>query len=163
MDQFHSYISQVGEFGVVEEIRTPLAIVSGLMGAHLNEIVVFESGEQGQIFMIQKMSVTILIFSKEPVVVGTRVTRTNQFLSVPVGNEVFNKMIDPLGNALVSNQADITKLTRREIDTRVVGMVGRVKISQPFYTGTSLVDMLVPMGKGQKELVIGDRKTGKTS
>ncbi len=163
MDQFQTYISQVGEYGIVEEIRTPLAVVSGLMGAHLNEIVVFESGEKGQVFMVQKNQITILIFSKEPVIVGTRVTRTNEFLSVPVGNDIFKKMIDPLGNSLVNDGGDLSHLEKREIDTRVVGMVGRVKISQPFFTGTSLVDMLVPLGKGQKELVIGDRKTGKTS
>lgn len=163
MDQFQTYISQLGEFGIVEEIRTPLAVVSGLMGAHLNEIVVFESGEKGQVFMVQKNQITVLIFSKEPVIVGTRVTRTNEFLSVPVGNDVFKKMIDPLGNSLVSDGGDLSHMEKREIDTRVVGMVGRVKISQPFYTGTALIDMLVPLGKGQKELVIGDRKTGKTS
>lgn len=163
MDQFNSYLAQVGEYGIVQEIRTPLAVVSGLMGAHLNEIVLFESGERGQVFMIQRDKITILIFSKDPVLVGTKVTRTNQFLSVPVGKDILGKMIDPLGNALVSTQKDISYLSKREIDTRVIGMIGRVKITQPFFTGTSLVDMLVPLGKGQKELVIGDRKTGKTS
>lgn len=163
MEQFNTYITEIGEYGIVEQVRTPLAIISGLMGAHLNEIVVFESGEKGQVFMVQKDAVTVLIFSKESVIVGTRVTRTNQFLSVPVGNDVLSKMIDPLGGSLVSNQPEIMHLPKREIDTKVVGMVGRVKITQPFYTGTSLVDMLVPLGKGQKELVIGDRKTGKTS
>ena len=163
MEQFNTYITEIGEYGIVEQVRTPLAIISGLMGAHLNEIVVFESGEKGQVFMVQKDAVTVLIFSKESVIVGTRVTRTNQFLSVPVGNDVLSKMIDPLGGSLVSNQPEIMHLPKREIDTKVVGMVGRVKITQPFYTGTSLIDMLVPLGKGQKELVIGDRKTGKTS
>ncbi len=163
MEQFNTYITEIGEYGIVEQVRTPLAIISGLMGAHLNEIVVFESGEKGQVFMVQKDAVTVLIFSKESVIVGTRVTRTNQFLSVPVGNDVLSKMIDPLGGSLVSNQPEIMHLPKREIDTKVVGMVGREKITQPFYTGTSLVDMLVPLGKGQKELVIGDRKTGKTS
>ncbi len=163
MEQFNAYINEIGEYGIVEQVRTPLAVISGLMGAHLNEIVVFESGERGQVFMVQKDAVTVLIFSKESVIVGTRVTRTNQFLSVPVGNEVLSKMIDPLGGALVSSQPEIMHLPKREIDTKVVGMVGREKITQPFYTGTSLIDMLVPLGKGQKELVIGDRKTGKTS
>ncbi len=163
MEQFNTYITEIGEYGIVEQVRTPLAIISGLMGAHLNEIVVFESGEKGQVFMVQKDAVTVLIFSKESVIVGTRVTRTNQFLSVPVGNDVLSKMIDPLGGSLVSNQPEIMHLPKREIDTKVVGMVGREKITQPFYTGTSLIDMLVPLGKGQKELVIGDRKTGKTS
>lgn len=163
MEQFNAYINEIGEYGIVEQVRTPLAVISGLMGAHLNEIVIFESGERGQVFMVQKDAVTVLIFSKESVIVGTRVTRTNQFLSVPVGNEVLSKMIDPLGGALVSSQPEIMHLPKREIDTKVVGMVGREKITQPFYTGTSLIDMLVPLGKGQKELVIGDRKTGKTS
>ena len=147
MEQFNTYITEIGEYGIVEQVRTPLAIISGLMGAHLNEIVVFESGEKGQVFMVQKDAVTVLIFSKESVIVGTRVTRTNQFLSVPVGNDVLSKMIDPLGGSLVSNQPEIMHLPKREIDTKVVGMVGREKITQPFYTGTSLIEMLKPKGK----------------
>ena len=65
MEQFNTYITEIGEYGIVEQVRTPLAIISGLMGAHLNEIVVFESGEKGQVFMVQKDAVTVLIFSKE--------------------------------------------------------------------------------------------------
>lgn len=160
---FEQRMKQNGEFGYVENVRHPIIVASGLPGARLSEVVIFESGEMGEIFIMEKDYVEIMVFSKDPVRVGTRIIRTDQFLSVPVGDELLGTIIDPLGN-LISKRGDEKAPTKsREIDIAPLGIAYRARIKKPFLTGVSIIDTMVPLGLGQKELVIGDRKTGKTS
>lgn len=159
---FKKALDTIGEFGTVEQVRPPLVVASGLPGASLHEIVLFEGGAMGSIFSLEKDSVEILVFSKSQLVPGVKIARTDTFVSVPVGPEILGTTIDPLGNPF--SQADKRDIkTRREIDTPVPGLSTRKRIATPFATGVSVVDLMVPLGKGQKELVMGDRKSGKTS
>lgn len=162
-NHYQSHLETLGEYGVVEQIHHPIVEVSGLPGAHQRELVVFENGEYGEVFLLEKHSLQILVFSKEPLSVGMKVARTGNVSSVPVGDGLLGKTVNPLGQPL-SNKITMPPLTqRREMDIHPLGISERAKIRLPFTTGVAIVDMMVPLGRGQKELIIGDRKTGKSA
>lgn len=163
MATYASYLEKSGEYGVVEEIKHPIITTSGLPHVQPNELVICETGELGQVFTIDRTSVKILLFSKKPVKVGTKVTRTQQTVAVPVGTELIGQVINPLGQPLSSEHTFTKPKQVRELDQDVKKIHERARITLPLTTGTSVVDLMVPLGKGQRELVIGDRKTGKTS
>lgn len=161
--QFHEMLTKIGEFGIVEQVTDSIVVASGLPGARLHEIVMFETGGMGEVYLMDKNTVEILIFNRARIVPGVKVTRTNSFLSVPVGDELLGRIIDPLGNSL-SSEGSQQKLTSwREVDVMPKGISARSRITVPLTTGVAAIDLMVPLGKGQKELVIGDRKAGKTS
>lgn len=163
MNDFSYFLNTFSEFGVVEEVWHPLVVVSGLPHVKSSELVQFESGEIGEVFSIEADSIQILVFSKNPVKVGTRLVRTGKHFSVGVGKELLGQVIDPLGHPLGESLSFKKPTEEREVDVVPPGMLKRSNISKPFLTGVSIVDMMVPIGQGQKELIIGDRKTGKTS
>lgn len=163
MNDFSYYLDALGEFGIVDQVTHPIVSVQGLPGAKTEEIVLFETGQLGQVFTIGKDGIEILVFSREAVKVGTRVTRTDKNLSVPVGRELLGFVVDPLGRPISSPTDFKTPKEEREIDVKPLGIDKRKIIKKPLKTGVTLVDLMVPIGKGQKELIIGDRKTGKTS
>lgn len=160
---FSEQLDAVGEFGIVLEVLHPLVLIEGLSGAHLHEIVMFESGEYGEIFILQEDTAQILVFSNKPIQAGCRVTRTGTFVSVPVGKELLGTTIDPLGVYVQAKEGTKTPAEKRRIDVPPLGIPERVRIGTSMLTGVSVVDIMIPLGKGQKELIIGDRKTGKTS
>jgi F-type H+-transporting ATPase subunit alpha len=163
MLEYAKYLEEIGEFGVATEVRHPIVSVSGLPHAKPHEVVVFETGEIGEVFLIEKNALQILVFSAQPVKAGTQVVRTETYLSVPVGEELLGTIIDPLGYP-ISNQANFVKPKEsHETDREVHKLATRSRITEPLLTGVTLVDMMIPLGKGQRELVIGDRKTGKSS
>lgn len=162
-NNFSSRIISKGEFGVVERIYGPIVVVAGLPNARVNEIVIFQTGQMGQVFSLEQYSAQILVFSKEEVNVGTRVIRTGKFLTTPIGEELLGMIIDPLGNPITKQKTFKRPSLEREIDVPPLGILERSRVKSPFLTGVAIVDMMTPLGKGQKELVIGDRKTGKSS
>jgi F-type H+-transporting ATPase subunit alpha len=162
-EEFKKYLEQIGEFGVVKEVRHPIVIISGLPQAKPHEVVLFESGQQGEVFLIDRDVTQILVYSNEIVRSGTRVVRTEKYLSVPVGEELFGSIIDPLGNPISRKDTYKRPAKEMEVDREVHKLASRSRITEPLLTGVTLVDMMIPLGKGQRELVIGDRKTGKSS
>ncbi len=163
MENYTKYLNAVGEFGIVREVNHPIVIISGLPYTRPHEIVLFETGQWGEVYSIEKDMIEVLVFSKDPIKVGTQLTRTNNFLSIPIGPELLGKMVDPLGNPFSANSVFKKPQEYREIITDVQGIGSRSRIKEPFNTGVNVVDIMIPLGKGQKELVIGDRKTGKTA
>lgn len=163
MVNFKKQLDKVGEFGLVEEVHHPIVTVSGLPGVKLREMVIFETGQVGEAFLLDRSDVRVLIFSKEAVRAGTKVTRTGQFLSVPVGKELLGKIIDPLGRPVSRTEHFVKPKEEHPVDTPPPGIDKRARIKEAFLTGVTIVDMMIPLGKGQKELVIGDRQTGKTA
>jgi F-type H+-transporting ATPase subunit alpha len=163
MSAFESFLEKVGEFGIAQEIKHPIVTLSGLPHAKPNEIVLTESGQLGEVFSIERDSVKVMIFSKDPIRVGTRVTRTGSILSIPVGDELLGQVINPLGEAIYKAAGYRPPTFMREIDQEVKKINERARIVDPLNTGIAVIDLLVPMGKGQRELVLGDRKTGKTA
>lgn len=164
MNTFDTYLSRIEEIGFVDQATASIAYVSGLPRAKINEIILFETGEFGQVLSLQNNDVEALVFSKNALKVGTRATRTAEFLQIPVGKEFLGQTIDPFGNLLDKLQAGGQKSNLfRQIDIPPSGIDTRARINKPLETGISIVDMLIPLGQGQRQLVIGDRKTGKTN
>lgn len=162
MIDFETYLSKIGEIGFVEKVLYSLIYVQGLPGAKLEEIVVFESGEIGQVLSLAPSAVEIVSLSSNMPRVGGRVARTDTFLEIPVGDNLLGNMIDPLGRTLVPSRPLPEAPERRAIEIAASGIESRARIKRACEIGVSIVDLMIPLGKGQRELVIGDQKTGKT-
>jgi len=160
---FNQLLKKTGEYGVVYQVSHPIVFIEGLPNVKTHEIIVFESGGKGEVFAINRGKIEARIFAHDPIRVGTKVTRTDQLLSIPVGNELLGQTIDPLGEPLDPSVPFKRPTELRNLDARPVGISGRQKITKHMVTGIALVDLMVPLGIGQRELIIGDRKTGKTS
>ena len=165
MKSFNQYLEQSGEIGFVEEVVHSLVHVSGLPGALPHEIIVFETGEMGEVFSLSKDIVKVLLFSRSTLKVGSRATRTLKPLEIETHQELLGHIISPLG-AQIDLGKPIPKDVKKEsrsIEGLPPGIEKRSRINKTLDTGVTLVDMMVPLGKGQRELVIGDRKTGKSN
>lgn len=161
--QFQEYLTKTGEYGVVKQVSHPIVFIEGLPKVRTHEVVLFENGSKGEVFTINRGKIEARVFSHEPVRVGTKVTRTDQLLSVPVGEELLGHTINPLGEPLDPTVKYSRPKQLRDLDAKPTGISGRQKITKQMVTGVSLLDLLIPLGRGQRELIIGDRKTGKTS
>lgn len=162
MKTFEQSLSDIGEIGYIEKVSSSLAYAAGLPKARPFEVVVFESGDIGQVTQLSSQLVEILLFSKKKLRVGTRVARTGEFLSIAVGSELLGHRVDALGEAFDTKSSFKKPKTRLRVDVAPSGIVGRKLVTRPCETGITIVDLIVPLAKGQRELVIGDRKTGKT-
>jgi F-type H+-transporting ATPase subunit alpha len=162
-NQFNQLLRTTGEYGIVYQVSHPIVFIEGLPTVKPREVILFETGQRAEVFAINRGKIEARIFSHEPVTVGTKVTKTNQLLSIPVGPELLGHTIDPLGDPLDPAEAFIKPKERRDLESTPVGISGRKKITKHMITGISLIDLLIPLGIGQRELIIGDRKTGKTS
>jgi len=163
MDSFQNLLQKVGEYGVAVQVNHPIVFIEGLPSVKTNEVLLFETGQKGEVFAITRGKVEARVFSHEPVRVGTKVTRTDTLLSVPVGKELLGHTIDPLGEPIDPSIPFTAPKELRELHVKPGGISTRAKITKPMSTGISLIDLMIPLGIGQRELIIGDRKTGKTS
>lgn len=160
MSNFNDYLEAIGEVGEVEEVLYSIVSVTGLPKLKPGEIVVFENGQLGQTLSISSEKAEILLLSHKSVRVGEKVARTDKFLSVPISDDILGSVIDPFGNSI--NGKKITSQAWGKLDPNPPALSERSGVKDPVETGTALVDLLIPIGKGQRELIIGDRKTGKT-
>lgn len=167
MNTFDYYLTTIGEYGVITEVEHPLVTIEGLPKVKPNEVVMFEDGTIGQVFSMSTENVILLTFSQSPLKPGMQVVRTNELLSISMSETILGQAIDPLGNQLtMTDTPHVTtdkNMQAKRIDITPPGIGARSRIKKPLVTGTSIVDMLIPIGKGQRELIIGDRKTGKTA
>lgn len=163
MDAYQQYLKKIGEYGVVLQVSHPIVFIEGLPSVKTNEVLLFESGQKGEVFSVTRGKVEARVFSHEPILVGTKVTRTDQLLSVPVGRELLGQTINPLGEPIDPSSSFIKPKEIRELHVKPIGISGRQKITKSLSTGISVIDLMLPLGMGQRELIIGDRKTGKTS
>ncbi|MBI2414270.1 F0F1 ATP synthase subunit alpha [candidate division WWE3 bacterium] len=161
--RFNEYLEKTGEIGSVTMLAYPLVYVDGLPSAFPQEVVMFETGEIGQVVSSSPSYVEVLVFSSEAVRTGTKVTRTGRSLEIPVGDALLGKLVDPLGKSLHKLKPIGLIKDFRQVEIAPPGIEVRAKITETLETGVTIVDMMVPLGKGQRELVIGDRKTGKTN
>ena len=159
---FNKYLDEIGEIGFVEKSVSSLVYASGLPGASPEEVVVFESGELGQVTALSESSVEILSFSPNPIRTGSRIVRTNNCLKVPVGEELLGKVINPLGNSINPQKPFFPLAEQRSVEVVPPGIKFRSTIKRQCETGISMIDLLLPIGMGQRELVMGDQKTGKS-
>jgi F-type H+-transporting ATPase subunit alpha len=161
MKDFQTYLNETGEIGFVEEIRSSIVIGSGLPGARAQEVVMFENGEIGQILTLKKDTIEILLLTKESIRVGSKIVRTKNSMSIAMSPELLGKRLNSLGHLI--GTPPLTKVDEfRSIEIHPPGMSERKPVEKQLETGVALVDLVLPLGKGQRELIIGDRKTGKT-
>ncbi len=159
---FNSYLTQIKEVGFVDRVIFSLVYIQGLPGIKPEELVVFESGEIGQVISVFENSAELLNLSRTQVKVGSRVARTNSSVQISVGDALLGASINPLGHSLNPSAPLPPMKESRPLDQAPLGISARSRITRPCNTGISLIDLMIPLGKGQRELVIGDQKTGKT-
>jgi F-type H+-transporting ATPase subunit alpha len=151
------------EVGRVLEVGDGIARCYGLSTAMAGEMVEFSNGVRGLVFNLEENSVGIIILGDYlEISEGDEVKTTGQLLSVPVGEALIGRVVDPLGNAL-DGKGPIISTERRPIETIAPGVAARQPVKQPLQTGIKAIDAMTPIGRGQRELIIGDRKTGKTA
>ena len=162
IDRFESGID-VREVGRVLEVGDGIARVWGLSGVMAGEMVEFPGGIIGLAFNLEENSVGVIILGDYlKVTEGDEVKSTGRLLSVPVGDAVIGRVLDPLGNPLDGKGPVVTD-QRRPVETLAPGVAERSPVREPMQTGIKAVDAMTPIGRGQRELIIGDRKTGKTA
>jgi len=151
------------ETGQVLAIGDGIARVHGLKNIQSEEMVEFDSGIKGMALNLEPDNVGIVVFGNDrSIKEGDIVRRTGAIVDVPVGPELLGRVVDPLGNAL-DGKGPIDTKERRRIDIKAPGIIARKSVHEPMQTGLKAVDSLVPIGRGQRELIIGDRQTGKTA
>jgi F-type H+-transporting ATPase subunit alpha len=162
IEQFESQID-VQEMGTVLEVGDGIARVYGLSGVMAGEMVEFPSGVQGLAFNLEENSVGVIILGDYlSINEGDEVRATGQLLSVPVGEAVLGRVLDPLGNPL-DGKGPVNSTETRPVEFLAPGVSERQPVCEPLQTGLKAVDAMTPIGRGQRELIIGDRKTGKTA
>lgn len=162
MNQFEKMLEKTGEYGEIVQVKYPIIILDGLPNARLHEMLIFEDGTLGEVFAVLKDQVQAVAYSREPLKLKLRATYLDKFLSTPVGMELMGHTIDPLGRPFSEEDVFKKPAVEREIDIQPLGISARARIDQLLLTGISVVDLMLPLGKGQRELVVGDRKVGKT-
>lgn len=150
------------EYATAVEVRHPLVRVQGFETVSAGEVVIFESDAIGQVISFDERGIDVVSFSSQPIALGTTVYRTGQRLSIPVSEQLLGSVIDPLGNQLQTPLPSKTTITK-PVDVAPAPLLERRRITQSLSTNTSIVDLLLPLGKGQRQLLAGDRKTGKTN
>ncbi|MCQ9209213.1 F0F1 ATP synthase subunit alpha [Granulicatella seriolae] len=154
---------KIEEIGEVSFIGDGIARVIGLSNVMAGELVEFENGTYGMAQNLEKADVGVIIFGTyENIHEGESVKRTGRILDVPVGDALIGRVVDALGRP-IDGLGPIATNKRRPVENEAPGVMERQSVNQSLATGIKAVDALVPIGKGQRELIIGDRKTGKTS
>ncbi len=153
----------VQNVGRVLEVGDGIAQIYGLSGAMAGEMLEFENGQLGQVFNLEDRSIGAVIYGRtEEIKAGESVRATGHLLSVPVDERMIGRVIDPLGRPLDGGQP-IEGAQRRPLELPAPGIAARQPVDEPLQTGIKAIDAMTPIGRGQRELIIGDRKTGKTA
>ena len=153
----------VHEIGVIESVGKAIARVRGLPGIRSEEIVTFPGGLEGMALDIDEETVGVVLLRwGEALVAGTEARRTGRVLDVPVGPELLGRIVDPLG-APLDRGGPVKAGERRPAEREAPAIIDRAPVTQPLQTGIKSIDALIPIGRGQRELIVGDRQTGKTA
>ncbi len=151
------------EVGTVAEAMDGIARVEGLPSVMANELLEFEDGTLGIALNLDVREIGVVILGDfAGIEEGQQVRRTGEVLSVPVGDGYLGRVVDPLGNPL-DGLGDVETDARRALELQAPSVVQRQSVSEPMYTGLKAIDALTPIGRGQRQLIIGDRQTGKTA
>jgi F-type H+-transporting ATPase subunit alpha len=164
-EEIRQYRSDVdlAEVGQVLEVGDGIARIYGLDNALAGELLEFENGAQGQVFNLEETSVGAVVLGDYlEIKEGDEVRRTGELASIPVGDAMIGRVVDPLGRPL-DGLGPIETPHRRPLEYRAPGISARQPVDEPLQTGLKAVDSMIPVGRGQRELIIGDRKTGKTA
>ncbi|MBQ8174059.1 MAG: F0F1 ATP synthase subunit alpha [Clostridia bacterium] len=163
-EQIKSYRSRIEmtETGSVILVGDGIARVYGLRGCMANELLEFEDGSFGMAQNLEEETVSVAVLSDTNAIrEGTTVRRTGRVLSVPVGEEMLGRVVNALGEPIDGKGPILTQATR-PVESEAPGIIERKSVSVPLQTGIKAIDSMIPIGRGQRELIIGDRQTGKT-
>ena len=151
------------EVGTIISVATGIAKVSGLPSVAYDELVAFSADELGIAFNLDADEIGVVLLGEHSHLnAGNEVQRTGRVMDVAVGDGLLERVIDPLGRPLDDNGPVVTK-NRLPIERPVTPIIDRAPVSVPLYTGIKVIDALIPIGRGQRELILGDRQTGKTA
>src|SRR5678815_5382963 len=155
--------AEVSEVGQVLSVGDGIARVYGLDNVQAGETVEFPGGIRGMALNLENDNVGVVIFGADTTIKeGDTVKRTGAIVDVPVGKGLLGRVVDPLGNP-IDGKGPIKSDKRARVDVKAPGIIPRKSVHEPMATGLKAIDSLIPIGRGQRELIIGDRQTGKTA
>ncbi len=156
--------AEVSEIGKVLSVGDGIARVFGLDNVQAGEMVEFEDGSKGMALNLESDNVGIVVFGDDrKIKEGSTVKRTGSIVDSPVGKELLGRVLDGLGNPIDGKENLSEKIERKRVEVKAPGIIPRQSVSEPMQTGLKAIDTLIPVGRGQRELIIGDRQTGKTA
>jgi F-type H+-transporting ATPase subunit alpha len=151
------------EVGYVVDAADGIAHVEGLPGVMANELIKFADGTLGLALSLDESEIGVVVLGEfSGIEAGQEVTRTGDVLSVPVGDAYLGRVVDPLGNP-IDGLGEIKSEGRRALELQAPGVMARKSVHEPMQTGIKAIDAMIPVGRGQRQLIIGDRQTGKTA
>ncbi|MBT3981998.1 MAG: F0F1 ATP synthase subunit alpha [Bacteriovoracaceae bacterium] len=154
---------KVDEVGSVITVGDGVARVFGLKNVMAGELVEFETGTKGMVLNLETNNVGVAIFGDDPKITeGSSCKRTEQIVEVPVGDALLGRVVNAIGEA-IDGQGGIATNETRKVEIKAPGILARKSVHEPLQTGIKAIDAMIPIGRGQRELIIGDRKTGKTA
>ena len=155
--------AEISEIGKVLSVGDGIARVYGLDNVQAGEMVEFDDNSKGMALNLENDNVGVVIFGDDRnIKEGDTVKRTNAIVDVPVGKELLGRVVDGLGNP-IDGKGQITVKNRKRVEVKAPGIIPRQSVNEPMQTGLKSIDSLIPIGRGQRELIIGDRQTGKTA
>ena len=156
--------AEVSEVGKVLSVGDGIARVYGLDHVQAGEMVEFNDGSKGMALNLENDNVGIVIFGDDrQIKEGDTVKRTKAIVDVPVGKELLGRVLDGLGNPIDGKGSLDKSIKRKRVEVKAPGIIPRKSVNEPMQTGLKAIDSLIPIGRGQRELIIGDRQTGKTA
>ena len=156
--------TEVSEIGKVLSVGDGIARVYGLDNVQAGEMVEFSDGTKGMALNLESDNVGIVIFGDDKAIKeGDTVKRTGAIVDVPVGKELLGRVVDALGSPIDGKEALKKGIKRKRVEVKAPGIIPRKSVNEPMQTGLKAIDSLIPIGRGQRELIIGDRQTGKTA
>ena len=156
--------AEVSEVGQVLSVGDGIARIYGLDNVQAGEMVEFSDGSKGMALNLESDNVGVVIFGDDRAIKeGDTVKRTGAIVDVPVGKELLGRVVDALGNPIDGKGSLDKSLKRNRVEVKAPGIIPRKSVSEPMQTGLKAIDSLIPVGRGQRELIIGDRQTGKTA
>jgi len=156
--------AEVSEIGKVLSVGDGIARVYGLDNVEAGEMVEFDDGSKGMALNLESDNVGVVIFGDDrKIKEGSTVKRTGSIVDAPVGKELLGRVVDGLGNPIDGKGNLSEKVKRQRVEVKAPGIIPRQSVSEPMQTGLKAIDTLIPIGRGQRELIIGDRQTGKTA
>src|SRR4051812_2466695 len=155
--------AEVSEVGTVLSVGDGIARIYGLDNVQAGEMVEFDNGTKGMALNLEADNVGVVIFGSDAEIrEGSTVKRTGTIVDVPIGKGLLGRVVDALGNP-IDGKGPIAATERRRVEVKAPGIIPRKSVHEPVQTGLKALDALVPIGRGQRELIIGDRQTGKTA
>src|SRR4030066_115075 len=163
MKTYEDYLKETGEVGSIQSIVHSIVYVSGLPGVRPKEMVVAEGGQRGIVQALERETAEVLMLDTHDLVSNLSVARTNETFTIPAGEGLLGRIVDPFARPLDGDGPVRGEKQNLAIEPPAPGIGMRSRVDRPLETGVTIVDLLIPIGYGQRELVIGDGKTGKTT